>query len=74
MPEWWLVDAQTQRGIAMRIDDAAARILRHFDAHHDENSITAALCQELVREPILLGDTTGVFNYRNFPDPDRSSV
>jgi hypothetical protein len=45
MAEWWLLDEPTQRHIAAHVDDAANRVLQHFDAHHDEDSITAALFQ-----------------------------
>jgi hypothetical protein len=68
MAEWWLFDAQTQQRIAEHIDAAATRVIDHFEAHHNENSITAALGQELMRERVLLGDTTVAFNYRNFPE------
>src|SRR4051812_32831819 len=68
MAEWWLLDEDTQQRIAARLDDAAERVMRHFDDHRDENSLTAALCQEIIREPILLNDTTVVFNYRNFAE------
>lgn len=68
MAEWWLLDEGTQRRIAAHLDDAAGRVIRHFDDHRDENSLTAALCQEIIREPILLNDTTVIFNYRNFAE------
>jgi len=68
MAEWWLLDEPTQRRIAEHLDDAAARVIRHFDDHRDENSLTAALCQEIIREPILLNDTVVTFNYRNFAE------
>jgi hypothetical protein len=68
MAKWWLLDAQTQRRIAEHIDTAAFRVIDRFDAHYNENSLTAALGQELMREPIRLGNTTAVFNYRNFPE------
>ncbi len=68
MAEWWLLDELTQQRIAAHLDDAADRVVRHFDDHRDENSLTAALCQEIIREPILLNDTTVVFNYRNFSE------
>lgn len=74
MAEWWLLDAQTQHRIAEHIDTAANRVIDHFDAHSNENSITAALGQELMREPIRLGDTTVTFNYRNFPEQNEEPL
>jgi hypothetical protein len=68
MAEWWLLDEPTQRRIAAHLDDAAERVMQHFDDHRDENSLTAALCQEIIREPILSNDTTVIFNYRNFAE------
>lgn len=68
MAEWWLLDELTQRRIATHLDDAAALVVQHFDDHRDENSLTAALCQELIRKPLLLSETTVVFNYRNFSE------
>jgi hypothetical protein len=73
MAEWWLLDAQTQDRIAEYIDTASIRVIDNFDAHHNENSITAALGQELMREPIRLGETTVIFNYRNFPEQNEES-
>lgn len=74
MAEWWLLDAQTQDSIAEHIDAAAFRVIDHFDAHHNENSITAALGQELMREPIRLGNTTVTFSYRNFPEQNEEPL
>jgi hypothetical protein len=74
MAEWWLLDSQTQQRIAEHIDNAAARVLKHFDAHRDENSLTAALCQELIRESIFLGNTTVTFTYRNFAEQDEEPL
>lgn len=68
MAEWWLLDEPTQRSIAAHLDSAAERVVQHFDDHRDENSLTAALCQEIIREPVLLNDTTVIFNYRNFAE------
>jgi hypothetical protein len=68
MAEWWLLDAQTQRGIAANLDSTAMRVIQYYDSHRDENSLTAALCQELIREPIRLRDTTVSFHYRNFAE------
>jgi hypothetical protein len=74
MAEWWLLDAETQRRIAEHIDDATFRVIYHFDAHHNENSITAALGQELMREQLQLGDTIVAFNYRNFPEQNEEPL
>jgi hypothetical protein len=68
MAEWWLFNAETQRRIAEHIDDATFRVIDHFDAHFNENSITAALGQELMRESVHFGNTTVIFGYRNFPE------
>lgn len=68
MAEWWLLDELTQERIAEYLDSAAERVIEHFDDHRDENSLTAALCQEIIREPVLFNDTTVIFNYRNFAE------
>ena len=68
MAEWWLLDKPTQDGIAEYLDDASNRVLAHFDSHGDENSLTAALCQELIRKPFAYKNTTVVFDYRNFSE------
>src|SRR5712692_2851839 len=74
MAEWWLLDAKTQSGIAGYLDGSAQRVLKQYDAHHDENSLTAAFCQELVRESIRLNDTTVSFEYRNFPEQNEEHL
>jgi hypothetical protein len=66
MAEWWLLNEPTQDRIADFIDTATYRVINNFDAHGNENSLTAALGQELRGKELLLGDTTVSFGYRNF--------
>lgn len=66
--EWWLIDEPTQDAIADRIDAAAESVIRYFDNHANENSLTAALGQELLTARVDLGDTTAEFTYRNFSE------
>jgi hypothetical protein len=66
MAEWWLLDEPTQDRIADFIDTASDLVINNFEAHGNENSLTAALGQELSRRPLLLGDTTVTFRFRNF--------
>lgn len=68
MPEWWLIDGDAQQGIAKHIDLAAQRVVKHFDRHANENSLTAAFGQELIREPLRLRKGTVHFGYRNFSE------
>ena len=65
-PEWWLVDERVQNIIAKRVDAAAAAVIAHFDLHGNENSLTAALGQELLRTQVHDVDTEVRFSYRNF--------
>lgn len=66
MAEWWLLNEPTQDQIADFIDSASDRVIDNFDAHGNENSLTAALGQELRGRTLSLGDTTVKFDYRNF--------
>jgi hypothetical protein len=66
--EWWLIDEPTQEAIASQIDAAADSVIRHFDLHANENSLTAALGHELLTTQVDFGDTTAGFTYRNFPE------
>lgn len=66
MAEWWLLDERTQDSIADYIDSASGRVIDNFDAHGNENSLTAALGQELRGRTIVSGDTKVTFDYRNF--------
>lgn len=68
MAEWWLLGPSIQRAIASHIDAAAARVVQHFDAHANENGLTAAFGQELVRSKFAVGHTSVEFEYRKFPE------
>ncbi|MBX3268228.1 MAG: hypothetical protein KF831_16130 [Acidobacteria bacterium] len=66
MAEWWLIDDSTQDRIASYINVATDRVIANFGAHGNENSLTAALGQELNGKRLSVGDTTVSFGYRNF--------
>jgi hypothetical protein len=68
MPEQWLLDQATQDALAAYINDAADRVLDHLDAHLNENSLTAALGQELMRSAFQFQGTIARFRCRNFSE------
>ena len=74
MAEWWLIDERVQQAIADHIDSASASVLRNFDNHANENSLTAAFGQELMRESLRLPDTEVRFEYRNFLEQDEEPL
>jgi hypothetical protein len=74
MAEWWLIDEKAQNAIASHIDSAAESVVRRFDNHGNENSLTAALGQELMRQPLRFGDTEVEFDYRNFLEQNEEPV
>lgn len=74
MADWWLVNYKTQIEIAQFIDSACFRVINHFNDHHTENNLTAALGQELMQRPLILNDTVVTFKYRNFGERKEESV
>src|SRR5262245_58563987 len=74
MAEWWLLDEPTQNEIADFIDEASDRVIDNFDAHGNENSLSAALGQELRGKALVLEDTTVTFDYRNFLEQSEEPV
>ncbi len=65
-PEYWLIDEPTQEALARVIDAAADAVINNFDNFGNENSLTAALGQELLRTRLEFGGTSATFLYRNF--------
>ncbi len=68
--EWWLIDRPTQSAVASVIDAAADAVVRNFDLHGNENSLTAALGQKLLESRVKFGGTSVDFLYRNFAEVD----
>jgi hypothetical protein len=65
-PEFWLIDEATQDALAALIDAAADSVIDNFNSFGNENSLTAALGQELLRARLDIGGTSARFFYRNF--------